>query len=134
MKEPPIHGGALHEPHRARVGVRQDRLGSVRRLCDRAQAFRHLVERFVPAHPGKASAPFGADAPHWVEQSIAMIGPFDVPVDLGAEKAAGEWMVRIARNLHRAPSLDRHEHRACVGAVVWACATHGSCFELRHLS
>ena len=53
-----------------------------------------------------------------------MVGALEVAIHLGAEEALGERVVRIALDAHGAPVLDRHEHRARVGAVVRAGAAH----------
>ena len=47
-----------------------------------------------------------------------MIRSLDVSIDLRAEKALGERMVRVAGDAGRTPVLDRDEHGAGVGAVV----------------
>jgi hypothetical protein len=72
-------------------------------LTNRIEATRDLVQRIIPRDLLELSRSFAPDAPHRMQQPVAMVRPLDVPVDLRAEKAARERMVGIAGDLDSAP-------------------------------
>ncbi len=55
MEEPAVDRRSLHDPHRAGVRIRKDRLRAVARTSNVVQARRDLVERLVPRNPRKFS-------------------------------------------------------------------------------
>ena len=125
------HRLALHHAHRAGVAVRHDALRIDAR--DRLQACRDFVERRVPADALEATLALAADALQRMQQPVRVVGALEVAADLGAERARGRRMRRIARDLDRdtpaALTLHRDQHRAGVRAVVRAGRTHD--FEVR---
>jgi hypothetical protein len=120
MEEAAIDRAALQEPHRTCVGVRQDRLRTVRRLHDPVEPMRDFVERGVPRDALELTAPLSTDATHRVQHAITMVGPLDIPIYLGAQKAIRERMFGVTGDANGATILDRHEHGARVGTIVWA--------------
>ena len=53
-----------------------------------------------------------------------MVRAFEVSVDLRAEKAVRERVVRVARNPRRPSAFNGDERRTCVRAVVRTATTH----------
>ena len=119
-----IHGIALNEAERARVGVGEDRLRAVGGIPDGAELRGDFVERFVPGDALESPFAFFADAAQRVHQALAVIRAFEVAIDLRAEKAARDGMIGIAGDANRATIANGDEHRAGVGAVVRARAAH----------
>ena len=109
MEEPVIHGGALDEPHGAGVRVRQNGLRAVGRSRDGAQALADLAESVVPANRCEMMPrPLGPLLRSgWVRRSVAVVGPLDVPVDFGTEKAARERVFGVSSNAGGAAVLRR---------------------------
>ena len=95
---------------------------AVRRSRNRTQAIAYLIESLVPRNADKSPAPLRPEASHRVKDSIGMIRPVDVSIDLRTEKALSERVVRVALNTHRPAMFDGDEHGARVGAVVRARA------------
>src|SRR3989442_110650 len=74
----------------------------------------------VPGDPLEAPLPLRAHALQGVEDAVRAVDAFEVAVDLGAEEAPGEAVLRVAAQGDRAVSLHGHGHHARVGAVVGA--------------
>ena len=125
VEESPVHRRALDHPHRAGVRIGQDRLRSVARTRGSRSAA-SAISSSASSHETRSNLPraLWADAAQRVQEPIAMVGSLDVAIDLGAEKAAGERVIRVAGNAHGAPVFDGHEHGAGVGAVVRAGAAN----------
>ena len=111
------HDVPLDQPLRSHVAVRQDRLAP--ELVARAQQpLRRDVDRLLPG-----GAPEVAVLAHErVQDALVRVHALEVVRDLAAEEADRDRMVGIARDLRRAPVLDRHVHGAGVGTVVRAGA------------
>ncbi len=114
------HRLALHQTHRSGVAVRNDGLRIARR--DGAQPHRDLVDRPVPGHRLEAAGALAADAPQRRQHAVGVVAAFQVAADLGAQRAAGGRMVRVAGNAHGdappGPGLHGDLHGAGIGAVV----------------
>ena len=106
------------------AGRRRNARISFRRVAISSSASSHEIRANFPE-------PFRADAAHRMEQPVLVIRALDVPVDLRAEEAARERMLRVARDAHGAPRLHRDEHGARVGAVVRARAADDALRGLR---
>ena len=70
VEEAAIHRAVLQEPHRSRVGVRDDRLRAVGRSGDRAEPGRDGVERLVPGDALEAAFALPAHASHRVQHAL----------------------------------------------------------------
>ena len=118
-EEAPVHAAVRQQPHVPRVRVRQDRLRPVRR--DRAaEAVRHRVERLVPGDPLEPARALRPHAAQRVQQAVRAVHAVQVLVDLRAQEALRERVVRIAADADRAAVLDVDRHHAGVRAVVRA--------------
>ena len=126
MEEATIERRPLDEAHRPSVRVWQNRLRPFRRARYRTEPVGDFSQCVIPTDTGKASAPLRPDATERVEQTVRMIRALDVSIDFGAEKPAGERMLRVAGDAHGASILDGNEHRARVWTVVRACAVDDS--------
>jgi len=124
VEEAPIHGAALHQPHRAGIGVGQDGLRPVCRGGDGAQPVGDLVERLVPGDASEPAAALGTHAPHGMEQPLRVIGTLQVPVHLGAEEAGGERVGRVAGHANRPTALHGDQRGAGIRAVVRTGTSH----------
>jgi hypothetical protein len=94
---------------------------SIRRGRDhRAEARGDQIERLVPRDALEASFSLASDPAQGVKDAVGAVDPVQVLVDLGAQEAAGETMVGVAPDRHRAIALHLHRHHAGVGAVVGA--------------
>ena len=122
VEKPAIHRRALNEPHRSGVGVRKNGFGAIR-CHDRPKSRGNIGKRVVPTGRFELPAAFWADASKRRGESVAMIGAFEIPIHLGAEKALGERMVGVALYTRGAAVFDGDEGGAGVGAIVWAGAT-----------
>src|SRR6266511_131706 len=80
----------------------------------------HGAYGLVPGDPLEAPLPLRAHALQGVEDAVRAVDAFEVAVDLGAEEAPGEAVLRVAAQADRASSLHGHGHHAGVGAVVGA--------------
>ena len=117
VEEALAHGIALDQPLGAEVGVGEYRRCAV--TChDFLQARGDWVERGVPAHALEPAGPFGPDAAQRMEQALRAVHALDVVIDLGAQPAAGERMVRVALQGDGATVLDADPPGAGVGTVV----------------
>lgn len=98
------------------------------------------VERLLPGDALELSSALEPPAPHRVEQTVRRPGVVDVGVHLGAQDTAGEGMLGIAPQSHRAPVLDGDDLAAGVRAVQRArpedptlrSAVHGGHPPWRH--
>ena len=80
----------------------------------------HQPDRLVPRRLPELAGALGTVAHERTGQPVGRVDALDVVVDLGAQRPGRDRVVGIAGDLHRPPVLDRHEHRARVGAVVRA--------------
>src|SRR6186997_2076134 len=60
-----------------------------------------------------------------------MIRSLEIAVDLGAQEAVGERVLRVAGDARRSAALDGRECRACVRAIVRTGSTHDTGIALR---
>src|SRR4030095_1683960 len=113
------------QAHRSSVAVRKD--GFRIFLDKRLQLRRDRLQRFIPGNALESSIAFPADPPHWVEQTICVVGSVLITRDLHAETAMREWMGRIAFHSNRpALLINFYEHGASVGTIVW----HNTAYNL----
>ena len=92
MKEALGHGLALHQPHGARIAVRQYLLGILRGNLRKARG--DDGDRLIPTHALEAPLALLADAAHGVQQPIGVVGPLRIARNLGAKHAGGGRMRR----------------------------------------
>src|SRR3954471_5282672 len=93
-------------------------------MRDLTEPRRYLVDRLIPGDPNERSGALPAHAPEGIQQPIAMVRALEISVDLCAEKAVGERMVRVAYDPRRSSAFDGDTRRACIGAIVRTAATH----------
>ncbi len=124
----PVDAVALHQPHRAGVVERPDRLGAVprRRL---AQRLGDAVQRLVPADLPELARPLRAGAQQRPGQAVRMMDALGVAGHLRADHAGGVVVGR--RPAHRADAppiehldLERASGRAVVRADGMADVAH----------
>src|SRR5262249_15520707 len=111
----------LHQPERAAVAVRQDRLRPPA-LADRPPAPADLVQRLVPGDSLPPSGTFRPDAAQRVQEAVGVVDVIEVRPHLGAQPAAGDGVVGVAGEADGAAVLHLGDDAAGVGAVVWAGA------------
>ena len=85
----------LHEPHRARVRVRQDRLGPVAPR-DPREARGDERERLVPARPSKGGVALRPGADERMQEPVGRVDRALVPVHLRAQRATIGRVIHIA--------------------------------------
>ena len=112
--------------HGARVAVRKNRLWPVRAVPGGVNGIGHTLNGFGPANGPELPRSFKADAEQGGGEAIGMVGAFEVPADLAAKEAAGEWVLLIASQLRGNAICDSHNHPAGIGAVVRANAAHSA--------
>src|ERR1700747_3140264 len=81
-------------------------------------------DAFVPTDALELAAPFRSGALERVEHSIWAVNPLFVVVDLHAQPPARERVVGVATYSDRASIFHRHQHRAGVWAIMWACCAN----------
>ena len=59
-----------------------------------------------------------------MEHSIRAVDPLFVVVDFYAQPSAGEGVLGVATYRDRAAIFHRHQHRAGVWAIMWACCAN----------
>jgi hypothetical protein len=123
MEERVAHRQAVEDPLRSEIAVRQDRLTAVL-VDDLPKPGGDLVERVFPADALEPALTLRADPPQREQDTLWAVGVVRVVVDLDAQAAAGERMLRISPHLRRPPVLDGDEHGAGIGAVVRTRAPH----------
>ena len=114
---------ALDFPHRARVAVGQDALGTAR--GDRGKTCCDIRQCRIPADLFPLPAAFGAHALQRMQHAFGVVGALGVATHLGAEHAGGGRVVRIAFHAGDTAVLHRDAHGAGVGAVVRAGGADG---------
>ena len=123
VEEAARHGLALQQAHGAGIAVGEDGLRVARR--DRLQAAGDLGDRLVPADALEARRfVLGVDALERVQHALRVVGPLRVARDLGAQRAVGAGMLRLALHLDDLAVLDGDAQGAGVGAVMRAGALH----------
>ena len=105
-----------HEPVRAAVVVRQDRLAAVL-LTDLAKAVGDLLDRVVPGDPLEASSTLAASTTHGMKETVLVVDPLAETADLGADEAFGDGVVPARVNLLDDAVFHRDFERAGVGAI-----------------
>src|SRR5207249_4585903 len=101
---------ALEEPHAARPHVRPD--GRPTELADDAlEPLGDLVEGRLPGDPLEVVGALRTDAPHRVEEPLGRLRVRDVVVELVAQDAAREGVIRIAFEPH-GPAIAHGDHPA----------------------
>ena len=118
------HRLPLQQAHGAGVAVRQDGLRIARR--DGLQPLRNVAQRLVPAHALELAAALGAGALHREQHPLGVLHPLRVAGDLGAQRAVGGRVVRVALDADHPVVGHGDAHSAGVGAVVRAGAAHGT--------
>ena len=111
----------LQQAHGARVAVRQDRLRPAARDRREARASSSASSHEIRS---KRPSPFAADAPHRMQQPVRVIRRARDSARPSCTARPAWADGRARRDLDGAPVLDRHEHRAGIGAVVRARAAH----------
>ncbi len=132
MKEAPVHRPVAQHADGPRVAVGQDRLRTVA-IGSLPQPRGNPVQGFVPAHalkdfvfggfvfmgPG-ALLRFGL-ASHGIENAVRRVDAVQIFCHLAAQESPRHRLLGVALDLHRAAlAVDRHQHRARVGAIVRA--------------
>jgi hypothetical protein len=110
---------AVQDSLGAEVAVRQDR-GRPRFLDDGRPSLLYRGQRLVPGDPFEPAAALGPRPPHRIQQPIGAVDTLFVVVDLHAQAAAGEGMIRIAAHGQRPPVADRYQHGAGIRAIMRA--------------
>ena len=120
VHEPVGDRAALERALRAHVAVGEHRFAAV--LLDRgADPLRADVDRLLPARGTELARALRAGANQRLEDPVLRVDAIEVVGDLAAEEARGDRMVGVSADRHRAPRLvHRRQHRAGVGAIVWA--------------
>ena len=109
----------------AEIAVGQDGGGPVA-LDDFGPAARNLLEGLVPADRLKLSGALRAGPAQRGEHPVLAVDPVLVVVDLDAQAALCERMVRVAAHVDDFAVADRGQHRAGVGAIVRTGAEYRS--------
>ena len=122
-KEPPVERFHLNEPLRASGAVGQDRFGS-RFRGNRLEPRADVGERLVPGDTNEIPLTLPADALQRVQHAIGVVHALEVVIHLRAERAAGERVRLIARQLYGRPVPHFDDPRAGVRTVVPARAAH----------
>ena len=86
--EEPHRAAKLHDPHRAEIAVRQQRLRAVRG-CDGGETLGHQIECRIPRDALELSGALRTDPAQRMKQPVGCIGPGRIVVDLGAERRRG---------------------------------------------
>ena len=81
-----------------------------------------LAERLVPGDAAKLAAPFASGALQRIKHAIRAVDAVLVVVDLDAQAAARERVVRIAAHVYRLAVADGGDHGAGVRTIVRAGA------------
>ncbi len=119
MKEAAVEAASLEPAHRAGVAERQNCLRSIRRLGDLAKPPGDCVDSFFPTNPLKSALALRTNTFHRKLEAFRMIDPIEIAAYFLAKEAAGEGMLGVAPKLDGPAILDRHDHRARVGTIVW---------------
>ena len=115
---------ALHQPHRAGIGIGQDAFGTI--LCDQLiPAGADRLDRRIPGYRLELPGAFRPDPPQRCRQPTGGVDGLLVVAHLGAEQAARDRMIRVARDLDGPAPLNSYQQAAGVGAVVGADGTEG---------
>ena len=122
-KEPPVERFHLNEPLRASGAVAQDRFGS-RFRGNRLEPRADVGERLVPGDTNEIPLTLPAFALQRVQHAIGVVHALEVVIHLRAERAAGERVRPIARQLYGRPIPHFDNPRAGVRTVVPARAAH----------
>ncbi len=112
---------AVENAFGAEIAVRQDG-GGAELIDDPRPAAPDFVQCRIPGDALEFSASFRPRSLQRIEHPVGTVDPVLVVVDLQAQPAARERVVGIAAHGDRPPILDGHQHCACVGAIVGACA------------
>ena len=118
MEKSQRHALTLHLAHGAGVVVGQDAFGI---------APPHLGQLIsddgigvIPADRCKLAFAFFADAPERRFQPVRVVATFGVAADLGAQRAGGQGMRRVAFDGGYPSAFNAHPHGAGIGAIVRA--------------
>ena len=107
----------------AEIAVGQDG-GRTFARDDPLPAARYFVERLIPADRRELAIALGAGAAQRRKHPVLAVDPVLVIVDLDAQAALRERMVRVAAHIGDLAVDDRRQHRAGVGTIVRTGAEH----------
>jgi hypothetical protein len=93
-------------------------------LGNALQALRNVVQCFVPRHRFKVAAALGTHTPQRLQYALGVVGALGVARHLGAQRAIGVAVLRIALDLDGHAVLYGGHQGAGVRAVVRAGAAH----------
>src|SRR5205085_4278172 len=128
VEEAPVHRRGLHEAHRSRVAVRQNRLRAVARRRDLPEALGDGIECVVPRNALETTAALRADSSQRMQQAFAGVGALEVTRDFRAQRSARGGVIGRTGDVDGAAVLDRDEERAGIWAIVRTRRAHdGSC-------